>query len=54
MALPFGVAFMMNIANPGYMDPLFTPGLGHILLAIGGGLMLLGSLVIKKLITIDI
>ena len=54
LALPFGVAFMMNVVNPGYMDPLFAPGLGHILLAIAFGLMLLGSLVIKKLITIDI
>ena len=54
LALPFGIAFMMNITNPGYMDPLFTTRLGTILLLIGGGLMGLGALVIKKLVTIDI
>jgi len=54
LALPFGIAFMMNITNPGYMDPLFTTRLGNILLLTGGGLMGLGFVVIKKLVTIDI
>ncbi len=54
LALPFGVAFMMSIVNPGYMEPMFTTRLGTILLLIGGGLMGTGALVIKKLITIDI
>jgi len=54
LALPFGVAFLMSITNPGYMDPLFTTRLGNILLVIGGGLMGLGAIVIKKLVTIDI
>ncbi len=54
LALPFGIAFMMNITNPGYMDPLFTERLGTILLLIGGGLMGLGAIIIKKLVTIDI
>ena len=54
LALPFGVAFMLNISNPTYMDPLFTEKLGNILLVIGGGLMVLGALIIKKLVTIDI
>ncbi len=54
LALPFGVAFMMGIINPGYMDPMFTTHLGTILLSIAIGLMGLGALVIKKLITIDI
>ena len=54
LALPFGIAFVMNITNPGYMDPLFTTRLGTILLLIGGGLMGLGAIVIKKLVTIDI
>ncbi len=54
LALPFGIAFAMSVTNPGYMDPLFTTKLGTILLLIGGGLMGLGALVIKKLVTIDI
>ncbi len=54
LALPFGIAFVMNITNPGYMTPLFTTHLGHILLLIGLALMGLGAIVIKKLVTIDI
>ncbi len=54
LALPFGIAFVMNITNPGYMTPLFTTSLGHILLLIGVVLMGLGAVVIKKLVTIDI
>jgi len=54
LALPFGIAFMMNITNPGYMDPLFTEKLGHILLLIGLVLMGMGAIIIKKLVTIDI
>ncbi len=54
LALPFGIAFVMSITNPGYMDPLFTTRLGNILLVIGCGLMGLGAIVIKKLVTIDI
>jgi len=54
LALPFGIAFVMNITNPGYMEPLFTTSLGHILLLIGVALMGLGAAVIKKLVTIDI
>lgn len=54
LALPLGVSFMMNIMNPGYMDPLFTTSLGHILLAIGIGLMLLGAIVIAKLVNVDV
>ncbi len=54
LALPFGIAFVMNITNPGYMDPLFTTKLGHLLLFTGLVLMGLGAIVIKKLVTIDI
>ena len=54
LAMPFGIAFMLSIVNPGFMDPLFTTRLGLMLLLIGGGLMAIGALVIKKLVTIDI
>jgi len=54
LALPPGIAFVLGITNPHYMDPLFTERLGNILLLIGGGLMGLGAIVIKKLVTIDI
>ncbi len=54
LALPFGMAFLLSISNPGYMEPLFITHLGNILLLIGAGLMGLGAIIIKKLVTIDI
>ena len=54
LALPFGIAFAMSITTPGYMDPLFNTDLGRILLFIGCGLMVMGAIIIKKLVTIDI
>lgn len=52
--LPFGMAFLINIVSPGYVTPLFKEPLGLMLLGIAGGMMLLGILIIKKMLEIDI
>lgn len=52
--LPFGMAFMISVVSPGYMTPLFHSPLGLILLGIAGGLMLLGILIIKSMLNIDL
>jgi len=54
LGMPFAIAFMVNIINPGYLKPLFTTSLGWVLIGTGGFLMLTGSLIIKKLVTLDI
>ena len=52
--LPFFVAGIMYIFNPGYILILFNDPMGHRLLVIAGALMLLGILTIRKLIQIKV
>ena len=54
LALPFVMAFMINLISPGYLTPLFTEPLGLLLLGAGGGLMIIGALVMRKMIDIDL
>ena len=53
LAMPFGIAFAVNLLNPGYLAPLFNTQLGLMLIGAGGGLMLMGGLIIKKLVDVD-
>lgn len=50
--MPVAITIVLNMASPGYMDPLFTRSSGKIVLAIGVALELVGLLVIKKITTI--
>jgi len=52
--MPFAMAFLINIVSPGYISPLFHSPLGLILLGVAGGMMLLGILIIKKMLEIDL
>lgn len=52
--MPFAMAFLINIVSPGYMAPLFHNQFGLILLGIAGGMMLLGIIIIKKMLEIDL
>lgn len=52
--MPFGMAFMINVVSPGYITPLFHSTLGLVLLGVAGGMMLLGILIIKKMLEIDL
>ena len=54
LVMPFAMALIIQIINPGYMAPLFHSPLGLMLLAAGIGLILFGGLVLKKLITIEL
>lgn len=54
LALPFVMAFMINLISPGYLTPLFTEPLGLMLLGVGGGLMVIGALVMRKMIDIEL
>ncbi len=53
LAMPFGIGLAVSLLNPGYMSPLFNTQLGLMLIGAGGGLMLIGGLIIKKLIEVD-
>lgn len=52
--MPFGMAFLINVVSPGYITPLFHSPLGLILLGVAGGMMLLGILIIRSMLNIDI
>ncbi len=54
VAMPIVMALLISAVSPGYLDPLFEERLGIMMLMAAGGLMLMGVLIIKKLLDIDI
>lgn len=52
--MPIGLGAFMYFANPEYMKPLFSPGMGYILLGVAGLGMGIGFAWMKKCITIEI
>lgn len=52
MALPFILGLLLYFLNPDYMRHLFDPGLMRILVAIVGGLQVVGYLIMRKMIDI--
>ena len=53
VALPFGLAGLLNFVSPGYLDPLFEDAMGR--MAVAGSLVMIviGCVVIKKIVDID-
>jgi tight adherence protein B len=52
--LPIGLAVMLNLLNPGYMQPLFDHTSGRIALGFAAVMVTAGSLVIKRIVEIKI
>ena len=52
-ALPFIVAFLVYLASPDYIIPLFTEPTGHIILAVSGTWMSIGIFVMRQMINFD-
>lgn len=52
--MPFGLAFMISIVSPGYLNPMFQSPMGMMLLGVAGGMMLMGAIIIKKMLEIDL
>ncbi len=52
--LPVVMLFLLNLINPGYSNVLFHDPLGHKLLCAGGGLILVGSFFISKIVDIQV
>ncbi len=50
MALPFGIATMLMVVNPGYMNVMFTNPLGWGMIAASAILMTIGGLWMRKII----
>ena len=53
-ALPFVVALLVYLSSPGYIMPLFTTSVGHIILGISGTWMMIGILVMRKMIDFEV
>lgn len=51
--LPVGLALLLLVLNPGYLEPLLKSRIGLCLLAAGAGSELVGALIIKRIINIE-
>jgi tight adherence protein B len=50
VGLPIGLGAVITLINPTYMQPLWHTSTGHLLIAVMGVMMLLGSLMLKKIV----
>jgi tight adherence protein B len=53
-ALPVSLLVLVSLLNPGYTEVLFETGGGRVALAIGAVLLTMGSLAIKRIVTIKV
>ncbi|OJX77720.1 type II secretion system F family protein [Magnetospirillum sp. 64-120] len=53
-SLPVVVAVLLSVVGPDYIGILFTNPTGHLLLGVGGLLMAVGALVMRKMINFDL
>jgi tight adherence protein B len=51
IGVPFFIAGAISFLNPGYMTPLFHTHAGHIMMLVGTSMMILGSLLLKKIVS---
>jgi tight adherence protein B len=49
-ALPIALLLIITAINPSYMEPLYTTSTGHGLLVVAATMLVLGSLVIKRIV----
>jgi tight adherence protein B len=52
-SIPPILLLLIDIVNPSYLAPLFDTGTGHVLLGIAVGLILLGSMVMGRIVSIE-
>ena len=52
--LPIGLLLLIAVLNPGYLHPLLHTGFGKFLLIVGAVMVTTGSLVIKKIVEIEV
>jgi tight adherence protein B len=52
--IPVGVGGMFVLVSPGYINPLFTETIGRVMIGIAGLLELVGVLVIRRILAIEV
>jgi tight adherence protein B len=53
-SLPLVMGALMLVASPGYIDPLFTTSLGHVLLGGAAASMAVGALVMRQMVQFEL
>jgi tight adherence protein B len=53
-ALPVSLLVLVSVLNPGYTEPLFETSDGRFALTVGAVLLIMGSLAIKRIVTIKV
>ncbi len=51
IGIPFALAAAISVINPSYMQPLYSTSAGHALIGLGLGMMIVGSAVLKKIVS---
>jgi tight adherence protein B len=51
VGLPFVIAGAISVLNHAYLSPLFHTSTGHLLLSMGMGMIAIGSLILKKIVS---
>jgi tight adherence protein B len=52
--IPVALALLLMVLSPGYLNPMFDHTLGRVALFFAGGMVITGSLVIKKIVNIKV
>jgi tight adherence protein B len=52
--IPPSLLVLIEIINPAYLEPLFSTGAGHVLLAVAAGLVLAGSMAMSRIVRIEV
>lgn len=53
-ALPPGLLLVITLINPGYVSPLYSTTGGHVVLVLCTGMIIAGSLAIKRIVNIEV
>ena len=54
VVMPFVVAFLLTIINPGYMHPLYATSTGNLLVVLAVGMLAVGSLLLKRIVSLEV
>jgi tight adherence protein B len=52
--IPVALALLLSVLSPGYLNPMFDHTLGRVALFFAAGMVITGSLVIKKIVNIKV
>ncbi len=54
LGLPFMIALMISVLNPGYLEPLFTTLVGIVMIIVALVMMAIGGLIMRKIVDIEV